>query len=107
MACSGSCTRVDWVRARLRALGPAYKGNSSLSTFSAANSCLMVLDDCGATIRRMALTCVWSWARFRGVYGGILVVKRLGNSDSCDVHGQVLMGGHGSGHVRCKYIHLE
>ena len=23
------------------------------------------------------------------------------------LHGQVLMGGHGSGHVRCKYIHLE
>ena len=78
-------TRVDWVPARLRALGRAYKGSSSLSTFSAANSCLMVLDDCGATIRRMALTCVWSWARFRGVYGGVLVVKRLGNLDSRDV----------------------
>ena len=30
---------------------------------------------------------VWGWVKV--MYGGVLVVKRLGNSDSCDVHGQV------------------
>ena len=60
---------MDWVRAGLRALGQAYKGSSSLSTFSAANSCLMVLDDRSLTETRLRLTCVWSWARFRGCTG--------------------------------------
>ena len=63
------CTSLGQARVRLRALSRVNKGSSSLSTFSAAHSCLMVLDDCGATIRRMALTCVWSWARLRGCTG--------------------------------------
>ena len=62
---------MDWVRTRLRALGRVYKGSSSLSTFSAANACLMVLDDCGATARRLRLTCVWSGGRFRGCMGAL------------------------------------
>ena len=62
-------TSLGQARARLRALSRAYKGRSSLSTFIAANSRLMVLDDCGGTTRRLALTCAWSWARFRGCMG--------------------------------------
>ena len=68
-------TSLGRARARLsarltsRALSGVYKGSSSLSTFIAANSRLMVLDDCGGTTRRLALTCAWSWARFRGCMG--------------------------------------
>ena len=53
----------------LRALSRVYKGSSSLSTFIAANSCLMELDGCGPATGRIRLTCAWSGGRFRACTG--------------------------------------
>ena len=68
MACFGVIGA--WIGlVRLRALGRLYIGRSSLSTFIAANSCVMALDDRSSTATRQRLICVRSGGGLRSCTG--------------------------------------